>query len=583
MNLVPLMSPPKKLEAVLLWNDAATQFQHIVNSADETSVQEPQQNHESSCNRELRSAVGTESSTTLNMIEANNNCSNDQTMPSELLRTEFDSVLNDIASNQPVDRQLGIANILEDPLFNSASNVIGETSQTQQNVITEDNLSQSAPRSPQLNVNAEYNNLLTNLSGDIESSNSLMATGSAYLSTRSAPISNIQTNEPPTSLLALLQQPNFCPSPITNNQIECNSLPINGSNVITENEDQDSLVLPYLNCNSSNVDAMQYSGACDITCNLNGGLDRGFDIVSDQDQLGISSSVNNCSDEVGDEMRRLHQLQTRVTNSLNENVPSSSEACQPDRRFVNLQVQLSLSTTNLGPRDSTSLILNDDFRCEPMPVSLTVHDSESGPQSCGDSNACDVCGKSGFSSKGNLKRHQRAHSGEKPFVCEVCDQRFTEKKSLKIHMRKHSNERPFQCEICQKLFTQAIVLKAHMATHNQERKFPCSRCDKSFRQNSQLKLHQMRHEGIKRLECASCPRKFLTKGDLERHAKTHTGEKPFSCHLCDGTFTRQQSLNEHLNRHSGKKPYSCTHCGMQFAEMSACYKVSVIDSHFRND
>ncbi|KAF4518499.1 hypothetical protein B566_EDAN009699 [Ephemera danica] len=172
---------------------------------------------------------------------------------------------------------------------------------------------------------------------------------------------------------------------------------------------------------------------------------------------------------------------------------------------------------------------------------------------------CNLCGAS-FSTRGNLKRHDKAHSGAKPWECSQCGARFTENKSLKVHMRRHTGERPYKCTMCTKAFTQKGILQTHMALHLNQKSHLCDTCGKAFRQKSQLRLHTLRHGNVKRFTCASCPAQFLTKGDMQRHRRTHTGERPFTCGLCKKTFTRQQTLTEHMNRHYA------------FAEMSACYK-----------
>ena len=79
---------------------------------------------------------------------------------------------------------------------------------------------------------------------------------------------------------------------------------------------------------------------------------------------------------------------------------------------------------------------------------------------------CRYCGeKFATSSGGDLEKHLRTHSGERPYQCEHCGKAFKTNSDLKKHLRTHSGERPYQCEHCGKGFTQNSSLKKHLRTH----------------------------------------------------------------------------------------------------------------------
>ena len=61
---------------------------------------------------------------------------------------------------------------------------------------------------------------------------------------------------------------------------------------------------------------------------------------------------------------------------------------------------------------------------------------------------CDTCPKS-FRRKDYAIKHQRIHTGERPYICEVqeCLKSFTQSNVLRDHKRVHTGERPYICQL----------------------------------------------------------------------------------------------------------------------------------------
>ena len=192
---------------------------------------------------------------------------------------------------------------------------------------------------------------------------------------------------------------------------------------------------------------------------------------------------------------------------------------------------------------------------------------------------CPYCEKF-FKFKQGMIHHIRLHTNYKPFKCSICDYASASKGNLKVHERKHTGER-FKCSWCAFTTISRGHLNMHEKRHKKKVRTICELCHKNVYTPPNLlrhletshqikvpgkaqqyyeKMRMQSREGKRALlfQCNVCNRKFKAKHAHDNHMKLHQDEKPFLCSLCDYKSYQQQFLEQHTRKH--RQVYICSIC-----------------------
>ncbi|VEN34916.1 unnamed protein product [Callosobruchus maculatus] len=138
---------------------------------------------------------------------------------------------------------------------------------------------------------------------------------------------------------------------------------------------------------------------------------------------------------------------------------------------------------------------------------------------------CEHCDKV-FKKKYDLVMHtKKEHTGEKNHVCDICGKKYFTRYKLNGHIKiLHLKERKFVCRFCDKSLSSKHALRTHERQHTNESPYKCEICAEGFRQNVSLRWHRKSKHNCteeKTAECKICGKKFVNMFAVKSHMRMH--------------------------------------------------------------